>query len=186
MRNLPRLVLLPLLVASLSGCSSWRSAVNYIRADSATSCPDAAILATTSSIPVFDPAKGGDPSSVQYTAKMTNVTTRCDFNKRTLLADANLKIFVTATRPPGGEEAHYRLPYFIAVTNNGEIQDKKTFWMEFDFDEGDTAAMFEEDVDSFEVVTAKQNKGYDYHMLVGFQLTKAQLEYNKKMGQFSP
>jgi hypothetical protein len=186
MRNFARLVLLPALVVSLSGCSTWHSMVNYVRADSVTSCPDAAILASTSSLPAFDPAKGGDLSTVLYTAKMTNVTTRCDFNKRTLLADSNLKIFVTVTRPPGGEEAHYRLPYFIAVTNNGEILDKKTYWMEFDFAEGATSTDVEEDVDSFEVQTAKQSKAYDYHLLVGFQLTKTQLEFNKTMGQYAP
>jgi len=187
MKDFARIVLISALAAiTLSGCAMWRSTVNYIRADSATSCPDAAILASTASLPAFDPAKGSDPSGVLYNARMTDVKARCDFSKRQFTADSNLKIFITATRPPGGQEASYRVPYFIAVTSNGEIVDKQVFWAEFEFSEGDTSVNFRHDVDSFVVDVGPQKKPYDFHLLVGFQLTKAQLEFNKKMGQYAP
>ena len=187
MKDFARIVLISALAAvSLSGCAMWHSTINYIRADSASTCPDAAILATTSTLPAFDPAKGSDPSGILYTAKMTDVKTRCDFSKRDFTADSNLKIFITATRPPGGLEANYRVPYYIAVTNNGDIVDKQVFWAEFEFPEGATSVNFRHDVDSFEVAVGKQKRAYEFHLLIGFQLTKAQLEFNKKMGQYAP
>jgi hypothetical protein len=187
MRELARIALVSsLAIVLLSGCSTWRSAINYIRADSATSCPDVAILANTASLPAFDPATGADPSTVLYTVAMTGVSSRCDFVKRTSRADTNMKISVTATRAPGGEEAHYRVPYYIAVTSEGEIIDKQNYWMEFEFPQGVSTVTFKEEVDSVEVQVERQKKPYEYHLLLGFQLTKAQLEYTKKMGQYAP
>ncbi|HUO99456.1 MAG TPA: hypothetical protein VMU01_12365 [Rhizomicrobium sp.] len=173
-------------VVPFSGCSMYQSAVNYIRSDSAATCPDAAILASTATLPAFDPAKGDDPSNVLYTISFNNVTTRCDYSKRDFTADTSLKLFFKATRPPGGEDAQYKVPYYVAVTNNGAIQDKQVHWLAFSFSKGDSVVSGEDDVDSTVVRVDRAKKPYEYHVIVGFQLTKAQLEYNKKMGQFEP
>lgn len=187
MKELARIVAASALaVVSLSGCSTWRSAVNYISSDNAAVCPDAAILANTASLPAFDPAKGADPSAVVYNIAMTNVKTRCDYSKRDNTADANVKISYTATRAPGGDDAHYRVPYYVAVTTGGEIIDKQIHWLEFDFPKSTPTVSGEADVDSIEIKVARQKRSYEYHLLIGFQLTQAQLDYNKKMGQFAP
>ena len=41
-------------------------------------------------------------------------------------------------------------------------------------------------VDSTIVKYANDKTAYDYHLLVGFQLTKAQLDYNNKIGPYEP
>jgi len=171
---------------SLSGCSTYHSIVNYIQADNASVCPDAAILASTSSLPAFDPTKGIDPSNLIYSVAMTNVKTRCDFDKKTNRADANLEVFFQATRPPGGDEASYRVPYFVAVTTSGEIKDKQMHWLELGFDRGATTAVAQDDVESIEIKAEKTTRIYEYHLVVGFQLTKSQIDYNAKMGQYEP
>jgi hypothetical protein len=187
MKELARIVAASALaVVSLSGCSTWRSAVNYIAADNSNVCPDAAILANTASLPAFDPAKAADPSSVIYNIAMTNVKTRCDYSKRENKADSNLSISYTATRPPGGAEAHYRVPYYVAVTSGGEIVDKQIHWLEFDFPQAASRVSGESYVDSVDIAIDRQKRSYEYHLLIGFQLTQAQLDYNKKMGQFAP
>ena len=173
-------------IGSLSGCSTYRSAVNYIASDNPLLCPDAVILANTASLPAFDPAKGADPSNILYTVAMTNVTTRCDYSKRQFTSDANLKIFFHANRSPGGEAVRYRVPYYVAVTSNGEIQDKQIHWLEFDFPKGVTGVTGEAAVDSVVVKVGKTNKPYEYHLIAGFQLTKAQVDYNKTMGRYEP
>lgn len=187
MRELARIVAASALaVVSLSGCTTWRSAVNYISSDNTAVCPDAAILANTASLPAFDPSKGDDPSSVIYNVAMTNVKTRCDYSKRDNTADANLRIFYTATRPPGGDDAHYRVPYYVAVTSGGEIVDKQIHWLEFDFPKSTPTVTGEGYVGSVVIAVDHQKRSYEYHLLIGFQLTQAQLDYNKKMGQFAP
>lgn len=187
MKELVRIVAASALaVVSLSGCSTWRSVVNYIASDNANVCPDAAILANTASLPAFDPTKTADPSAVTYNIAMTNLKTRCDYSKRDNTADADIRISYTATRSPGGDEAHYRVPYYVAVTTGGEIVDKQIHWLEFDFPKTAATVSGEGYVDSVKITVDRQKRSYEYHLLVGFQLTQAQLDYNKKMGQFSP
>lgn len=170
----------------LSGCDTWRSAVNYIRADSAAVCPDVSILANTSVIPAFDPALGADPSNVVYTARMRDLKSRCDFSKRDNQIDASVRVFFQVTRPPGGEEAHYKVPYYIAVTSGGQIVDKQVHWLEFEFPKATADMRVEDLVDSVVIPVARDKKSFEYHLLLGFQLTQAQLDYNKKMGQYLP
>jgi hypothetical protein len=174
------------LVGLLAGCSTYRSITSYIGSDKAIYCPDAAILANTASLPAFNPAAEGDPSGVIYMIAMTNVTTRCDYDKSEKTADARLKISFRAQRPPGGGETSYRVPYYVAVTSGGEIIDKKVYWLEFGFPAHDVSADAEAVVDSTVVKFGKEKTAYDYHLLVGFQLTKAQLEYIAKMGRYEP
>ncbi len=170
----------------LSGCSAWRGMVNYMRSDSQSVCPDVAILANTAVIPVFDPAKGADPANIVYTVELKGLASRCDYNKRESTADVNMRIKYTATRPPGGEEAHYRLPYFLAVTLDGKIIDKTNKWLEFDFPRGAANYSGEELMDSYVVNVDPKKRSFEYHVLTGFQLTQTQIDYNKKMGQYLP
>jgi len=171
---------------SLWGCSTYHSVVNYIASDPAAVCPDAAILASTATLPAFDPEKGADPSNVQYTISLTNVSTRCDFSKRSSEVDSNLTLSFSATRQPGGDSATYRVPYYVALTNNGEIKDKQLHWLEFKFPRGASNMTAVDSVNSIEFKVERGKRSYEYHLIVGFQLTKAQLDYNKRIGQYEP
>lgn len=170
----------------LSGCSTWRGMVNYVRSDSAQICPDVAILANTSVIPVFDPKAGVDPSNIVYTMRMVGVRSRCDYSKRDHKADVNLAVKYRATRAPGGEEAHYKVPFYTAVTTDGKIVDKQIHWLEFDFAKAAAMAEGEAEIDSLPITMARQKRSFEYHVLTGFQLTQTQIEYNKKTGQYLP
>jgi hypothetical protein len=170
----------------LSGCSVWRGVSSYMSSDNANVCPDAAILANTASLPAFDPAKGDDPSGVIYTIAMDNVKTQCDYSKRGNTIDGDVHIFFVAKRPSGGEEAHYRVPYFVAVTTGGQIVDKQMHWLEFDFPKSNSQVAMDEWVNGIHIDMAKQKRSFEYHYLVGFQLTQAQLDYNAKMGPYTP
>jgi hypothetical protein len=97
-----------------------------------------------------------------------------------------LRIKYTATLPPGGDEAHYRLPYFLAVTLDGKIIDKTNKWLEFEFPKGAATYTGEESMDSYVVNVDPKKRSFEYHVLTGFQLTQAQIDYNKKMGQYLP
>ena len=174
------------LTGLLAGCSVYDSATSYMSSANPIYCPDAAILANTASLPALNPAAEGDPSGVIYKIAMTNVTTRCDYDKREKIADARVKIFFHAERPPGGGEVNYRIPYYVALTSEGDIFDKQIYWLDFSFSEQAVSADAEGVVDSTRIKYGKDKTAYDYHLLVGFQLTKAQVEYNAKMGRYEP
>jgi hypothetical protein len=174
------------LAGLLVGCSTYHSITDYVGGDKPDSCPDAVILANTSSLPAFNPNEAGDPSGVIYSIAMTNVTTRCDYDKSERTADAQLNIFFQARRPPGGSEVSYRVPYYVAVTSGGVIFAKQLHWLEFTFPAGAVSSAPEEEIDSTVIKYAQDKTGYDYHFVVGFQLTKAQLDYNNKIGPYEP
>ncbi|MBU6299242.1 MAG: hypothetical protein KJS68_13470, partial [Alphaproteobacteria bacterium] len=114
------------------------------------------------------------------------VTTRCDFAKRDKTVDARLRLYFHAVRPPGGAEMTYRVPYYVAVTTGSDIPAKKIYWLMLQFGAGDAVVDANTTVDSTEFQVDRTKQPYDYHLLVGFQLTKAQVEYNKKMGHYEP
>ena len=174
------------LTSLLAGCSTYDSISAYIRSDKSATCPDAAILANTASLPALNPAAQGDPSGVIYSIAMTDVTTRCAYDKSEKTADASLKIFLHAERPPGGGETSYRVPYYVAVTSGGDILEKKIYWLKLAFDAHAVSRDADIVVDSVIVKYATDKTAYDYHLLVGFQLTKAQLDYNAKIGPYEP
>lgn len=184
--QLIRIVTACALTGLLAGCTVYDSITSYMSSDKVSVCPDAAILANTSSLPAFSPKAESDPSGVIYKIAMTYLTTRCEYDKTEKSADARVKIFFHAERPPGGGETSYRVPYYIAVTSGGEILDKKIYWLEFEFPAGAVSSDPQAVVDSTVVQYAKDKNAYDYHLLAGFQLTKAQLEYNSKMGRYEP
>jgi len=174
------------LALPLAACSTFNYISSTFSSTKPELCPDAMILAGTSSLPAFDPKQEGDPSGVIYSMAMTNVTTHCDFDKSEKTADSSLKIFFHAQRPPGGSEVNYRVPYFVALTSNGVIFNKQILWLEFTFAQGAVSKDIAEDVDSEAVKYEKGKTAYDYHYIVGFQLTKTQLDYNAKIGPYEP
>ena len=179
-------VTLAALVALLSGCKTYDSVTDYISASKPDRCPDAAILATTSSLPAFASANGSDPSNVLYSIAMTDVTTRCIFDKEENTADSQLNIKLRAVRPPGGAEVTYKVPFFVAVSAGGDIVAKRLYWARVEFAAGASAADATTTVDSTIVTVASDKHVYDYHLLTGFQLTKAQLDYNNTTGRYEP
>lgn len=171
---------------TLSGCTAWHKMTAYISSDSQSVCPDASVLANTSIIPVFDPAKGADPSNVIYTVQMMGVSSRCDYSKRDNTSDVNMRIMFEARRPPGGEQAHFKVPYYLAVTTDGKIISKEVRWLELDFPQSVAVVKGEEYVASLKITGAPEKRSFEYHVLTGFQLTQGQIDYNKKMGQYLP
>jgi hypothetical protein len=132
----------------------------------------------------FKPGAAPDPANALYTAKITNVDGSCTFDKQGKTADSDIDVTFTATRPAAGDEATYSVPYFVAVTQGTRIITRTMRSVTFTFDAGETTATAEEDVNDIALVTDGTNKPYNYQILVGFQLTKEQYDYNKTTGIF--
>lgn len=129
---------------------------------------------------VFVPGKPKDPSNLLYTVEIMKVSGDCDVDKKDTQADVSLGIDFHATRSPSGAAAQYRIPYFVAVTEGTErVLAKKQFWVEFNFAPGQSTTDFSDSVASTLVNAKGEKKTYDYQVLVGLQLTKAEFEYNQ-------
>lgn len=150
-------------------------------------CPTASILAPTSILTVFRANAPADPSGELYTVWMDDAKTGCNFDKHEFKSDSRVHIQFKAKRASGGEAGTFRVPYFIAITHKGNrIMTKKLFVANVAFAAGETSVAWEETVDSAVVKFARGNKIGEYAILMGFQLTQEQLDYNVKMHHYAP
>jgi len=150
-------------------------------------CPNASILANTAQSAGFRDKMEGDPSGIAYEIAMTGVTASCSFDKDEGTADSSVTVTFRATRAPTGMAAEYTIPYYVAVTRDSTtIVSKQIYSASFAFRPGESSTTFSADVSTVPVRLDNGKKPYDYGILVGLQLTKAQLDYNTKMGRFAP
>jgi hypothetical protein len=163
-------------VLLLAGCTT----------DKAGNCPAVTSLVETAVATVFRQEGVADPSNILYTVEITGMTSSCDVDKLADNANTNIDISFRATRAPDGAAAHYKVPYFVAITQSDRIVAKKIYTVEFDFAPGAATASFTDSIGSAQIEVAKDKKTFDYNILVGLQLTRAQLAYNRATGRYQP
>lgn len=151
-------------VAALSGCSTTDD----------DKCPLASSLVDTATLTQL--GAGNHPL---YTVQIHKVSADCDIEKYEHTVSSDLDIEFTATRPNGGPAESFDAPYFVAVTQGGQIVSKREYSVHFSFDSGETTTSFSESKDTSDIHLQKGKHPYDYAALVGFQLTREQLDYNR-------
>jgi hypothetical protein len=165
-----------LALVALSGCSSRLKL-----------CPSAAVLVDASAYTQFPEGAAPDPSHAVYTAQIIDVGTDCDFDKKERTADSSLKITFHVSRAPNGAPLHGTIPYFVVVNGaKGAIILRQNFKAEFQLDPGQASTTFEDSVSSVLINLGKDKWPWDYQVLVGLQLSKAQLDYNRTVGPYTP
>jgi hypothetical protein len=150
-------------------------------------CPTASVLSNTANATVFRDKMSGDPSGILYEVAVTGVTTDCSFDKDEGTADSSVTVTFRATRTPTGDAAEYSVPYYLAITRDSTtIVSKQILAATLTFQPGEASTTFTANVPSTVVRLDNGKKPYDYAFLTGLQMTQAQLDYNKKMGRFTP
>ena len=166
-----------LIAVALSGCGG-----NKLKP-----CPSTAALADAASLTAFPEGATPDPSHALYTVQITNVTTDCDVDRKEHSVDSSLEITFKASRAPNGAPLEGAVPYFVVVTaDGGKILTRRSFVAKFQFDPGLATTTFNDTVASTVIDLAKEKESYDYQLLVGLQLSKAQLDYNRTVGPYTP
>ena len=161
---------------SVAGCSGDKEDI----------CPTMSGVTDASVQTVFRPGAAQDPANVLYTAEIMGVTGACDFDKKSRETDACLRIDFRATRAPSSAEAHYVVPYFVAVTEGARILARRNYSVTLSFQSGQTVATTTDTVGSTQLITAKDKQPYDYQILVGLQLSRADLDYNRRSAHYQP
>jgi hypothetical protein len=154
--------------------------------EKANNCPGVSSIIETSVGTVFVPNRPIDPSSMLYTVEITGAHGTCDVDKPALNSSTDVDITFRATRGPNGGGAHYKVPYFVAISQSDRILAKKVYSIDFAFEPGETTTTFTDTVKSADVNAGKDKKTFDYLILVGLQLTKEQLDYNRASGRLTP
>lgn len=121
---------------------------------------------------------------IMYTGEITDVRLFCRYAETDPLT-ATIEIDFAFGKGPQGTASTHTYPYWVAVTRrNGNVLGKENFAVEADFGSGILDA--ETEVVS-EIVIPRADEtisGANFEILVGFDLTEAQLQFNRDGQRF--
>ncbi len=170
MPALSRLSLATLALPLLSGCNNGGEQFPPV-------CPRPAILGDAADLSRFT-GTGRDITDSIFAGRITGIAGSCKRDgPRTVVA--TISVGIDLTRGPASRSRTADIAYFVAVSEGDRVLDKRIYPLRADFPENTDRLRLEGDsVDLRLPVTAQKSAG-SYQVIVGFQLTPAELAYNR-------
>jgi hypothetical protein len=170
------------LVLALAGCDQFRANERAALAVIAPSCPISAVLSDAVSITKLragtPPSTNPDPSTVAFTAEMDKPVLTCvyDQKKNTLTVDAAFKIQASRGPAASGDPP---LDFFVAIVDvDNNVLMKKVYQYQPNLG-GAQAGQWTQKINGLAVPIEMDRRPTDYEILTGFQLTPAELAFNR-------
>lgn len=123
--------------------------------------------------------KGRDLIDLRFSGKIGDVAWKCTYDGNVSL-EMVLEIQVLLEKGPAAKGQIAKFPFFVAITDKRQnILAKEVFTSEVEFPKGRRRAGVIEEVEQIIPLKTDQT-GADYEIIVGFQLTREQLEFNRR------
>jgi hypothetical protein len=161
-----------------AGCTAFQR-------DKRPACPGISVLAESGSITLFKPGPGRDLIDVTNTGEVVGIKLSCgDFSPDGVDAVATVDLLLRRGPASNPDEAsEVEVPYFVAVVDRtGAIRDKAVFRTVIDFPPGAQVNGVREEVD-VKISTAGGQSLVDSGVMVGFQLSPEQYDYNRRQSR---
>lgn len=142
-------------------------------AKSSAACPHVGFLADTNRLTEFDGA-----TSAQFKATLGNEASQCVIKGRVI--HLRLKFKVTGTLADNASRDPRKVPYFVAVMQGSQVLAKEIYSLEIPFSGSASTVSVEERINRVDIPIAKGWASDDYEVMIGFQLTRDQVDYNRK------
>ena len=156
------------------------TAVAARAADFAPLCPHASILRDAADLTQFRGA-GTDLTDMVVDGRITGLGGKCELDDPTHLR-THLNVTLELTRGPASASRTIDVMYFVSVTKGDAILAKQQYRLAAAFPaNADTVRLQGDPVDLVLPVDAKTT-GESYSVLTGFQLSPAQLAFNRQRG----
>ena len=177
------LLVLPLV---LSGCIRLGERLGFrepamVLVEGGPPCPSTAVLSdavTVTKLRPGAPATPPNPANVVLAAEMSQAVLECENNGETNAVTMDINFAVRATRGMAATGADPELDYFIAVVDaEGTLLTKNIFKSRPDL--SGPMGVYTQNVSNFVFQLAMDKRPIDYQLLTGFQLTPAELAYNR-------
>jgi hypothetical protein len=155
----------------LASCSSGPARVEI--------CPVVSFVDGLEKVTVFGAQGGADLANVLYSAEVTQLAAVCQFNRNGTAVSA--EFLLIADRGLGDRERVARPSYFVAVTDpEGNIMAKEVFQTEIPFNDNRRRVGRKEEIEPFLPYQGYNGDFTGYRVLIGFQLSPEQVEFNKR------
>lgn len=140
-------------------------------------CPSVGVLADAAQLAQFS-GIAADPSNLVFRAEMVNAAASCKYERKRV--DLSLAVQVHAQRQMAAEAVVHPSRYFVAVVDaNERILAKKYFDLPIAFANGERQAVLRDTVEQIRIPVKKKKAGAVYQVLVGFELTRDQANFNR-------
>jgi hypothetical protein len=171
------------LLLILSGCGT-RVARQLDNTPNAGPCPVAGSIYDAARYVKFQDGAGKLYSNIEYTGEITNVRLYCRYFKEEPL-EAEIEIDFALGKGPSATSNTHDYRYFVAVTRrNGKVLAKEYFNTRADFSKS-TVIGQSELVNRVVIPRADESiSGVNFEVIVGFELSPEQLEFNRSGSRF--
>ena len=179
-----RILALSTILLALGACQSNSSIGSAFdtRQNSGT-CPPAGSIYNASRVVVFDGETQLFPN-VEYTGEIVDVRLYCRY-AGTNPVRAEIEIDFAFGKGPAGDTNRRDYSYWVAVTRrSGKVLNKEYFTVQADFSDGPVTGKTEV---LQEIIIPRADESVsaaNFEVLIGFDLSEAQLEYNKEGRRF--
>jgi len=180
--SLARIALMGAALLTLAGCGGdglFSGKTPEERAREATlACPRVGIVRELSEVVKFRPGQGREPSDIVSHGILRDYDGNCEYGSDGVTVNVNLTLLAERGPAMTGSQAQFR--YFVAVVPPGTETptSKQEFDTTIDFAAGQTRAGNREELVQ-RIPVAKDVNAKDWHIYVGFQLTDAELAFNR-------
>ena len=164
-----------LAVAVLSGC---RSDVKVEKV-----CPRVAVLSDAGSLTKFASPAGRDILDIDFQGEIADIVASCEYSddKKNRQVAVQVAPVFAVSRGAANTDRTAKFTYFVSVIRGEQILTKQEFETSTDFAGNRTRVVFQDSEPvSIDIPLAYRAAEYEYEVLLGFQLTPEELDYNKK------
>lgn len=163
--------------AAVGGCTS--------DTENLTVCPRVAVLTEAGTLTRFEPGPGRDILDITYQVDVGDLPAQCTFvdtKKQGRRVTVELAPVFVAERGPADSDGKASFTWFVSVVRDGEILSKQPFEEVAEFPANRSRTIIQENDPPVVVDIPLPYKGaeYEYEVLVGFQLTQDELDYNRR------
>ena len=173
-----------LAATAVTGCRSSRLAQSLDNTPNAGPCPVVGSVYDAARYVKFADGSGELYSDIAFTGEITDVRIYCRYTDDIPLA-AEIEIDFAYGKGPRADGDSHTYPYFVAVTRrNGKVLAKETFTSQAEF-RGKPLTAKSELVNRISIPRADGSiSGVNFEVVVGFELTPEQLEFNRAGKRF--
>ncbi len=142
------------------------------------SCPRPVVVEDAANVTRFD-GDGRDLTDVQFEASIEEIGLSCSIDDEENVILAELVLVVVAAQGPANADDRADLSYFVAVaTRDQRILSRDAFDLSIPFAGNRTRVGAREEL-APRIPIAPGQDGSDFRIYVGFELSPAELEYNR-------
>jgi len=143
-------------------------------------CPNLALLTDAGDLTRFA-GTGRDVTDLALAARISAIGAKCARDGKSAVK-ATINVVADVARGPAFVGRVVDIPYFIAVTEAGQIIDKRNFIAHVEFPSNVSRVPFMgPEIDLSVAVTPEKNASA-YKIFVGFSLTPDEVAYNRRTG----